>query len=154
METVFKKEEVKEMTLEGRIGRICFSRLSEDEDLAEAIRKRVEESGIRAGIFVLIGSLKRATLGYYKEGEYRSIRLDGPLEIASCMGNVAVDEKGETVIHPHIVIANERGEAFGGHLMKGSPVGVTAELVIVEATEVSLKRAFDEKTKLNLWKLS
>lgn len=142
------------MILEGRIGRICFSRLSEGEDLAEAIRKRVKESGIRAGIFVLIGSLERATLGHYKEGEYKSIRLDGPLEIASCIGNVAVDEKGETVIHPHIVVANERGEAFGGHLMKDSPVGATAELVIVEATGVSLKRAFDEKTKLNLWKVS
>ncbi|MBA7494243.1 hypothetical protein ES702_04818 [subsurface metagenome] len=38
--------------------------------------------------------------------------------------------------------------------MKDSPVGVTAELVIVEATGIRLKRAFDEKTKLNLWKLS
>lgn len=142
------------MLLEGRIGRICFSRLSEGEDLAEAIQKRVKESGIRAGVFVLIGSLKRVTLGYYREGEYKSIRLDGPLEIASCMGNIAVDEKGEIVIHPHIVVANERGEAFGGHLMKGSLVGVTAELMIVEATGISLKRAFDKKTKLNLWKLS
>ena len=142
------------MVLEGRIGRICFFRLSEGEDLAEAIRKKVEESGIKAGIFVLIGSLKRVTLGYYNEGRYKSIRLDGPLEIASCTGNISVNTKGETVIHPHIVVANERGEAFGGHLMKGSPVGVTAELVIVEATGVSLKRAFDEKTKLNLLKLT
>jgi predicted DNA-binding protein with PD1-like motif len=136
---------VKEMLSEGRLGKICFSRLSEGEDLAEAIQKRVEEHGIKAGIFILIGSLKGVTLGYYKEGEYKSIRLDGPLEIASCMGNISVDTKGETVIHPHIVIANERGEAFGGHLMKGSTVGATA---------VNLKRAFDEKTKLNLLKLT
>ena len=142
------------MVLEGCIGRICFSRLSEGEDLAEAIRKRVKESGIRAGFFVSIGSLKRATLGYYNKGKYKSIRLDGPLEIASCMGNISVDEKDELLIHPHIVVANERGQAFGGHLMKDSPVGVTAELVIVEATGANLKRAFDEKTKLNLWKLS
>ncbi|MCK4474233.1 DNA-binding protein [Candidatus Bathyarchaeota archaeon] len=142
------------MVLEGRTGRICFSRLSEGEDLAEAIRKRVKESGIRAGAFVLIGSLKRVNLGYYKKGEYKPTRLNGPLEIASCTGNIAVDEKGETVIHPHIVVANEKGEAFGGHLMKDSPVGVTAELVIIEATGIRLKRAFDEKTRLNLWKLS
>jgi predicted DNA-binding protein with PD1-like motif len=145
---------VKEMLSEGRLGKICFSRLSEGEDLAEAIQKRVEEHGIKAGIFILIGSLKGVTLGYYKEGEYKSIRLDGPLEIASCMGNISVDTKGETVIHPHIVIANERGEAFGGHLMKGSTVGATAELVLIEATGVNLKRAFDEKTKLNLLKLT
>ena len=139
--------------LKGQVGRICFSRIFEGEDLAEAAKKRVEESGINAGIFILIGSLKKAIIGYYKEGKYMSIEFDGPLEIASCMGNIAVDEKGEIVIHPHIVAANEKGEAFGGHLMKGSIVGATAELVIMEAAEVNLLRAFDEKTKLNLWKL-
>lgn len=140
--------------LKGQIGRICFSRIFEDEDLADAIKKRVEESNVKAGIFILIGSLKKAILGYYKEGEYKSIELDGPLEIASCMGNIAVNEKGEIMIHPHIVVSNEKGEAFGGHLMKGSPVGATAELVIIEGARVNLQRTFDEKTKLNLWKLS
>jgi len=140
--------------LKGQIGRICFSRIFEDEDLADAIKKRVEESNMKAGTFILIGSLKKAILGYYKEGEYKSIELDGPLEIASCMGNIAVNEKGEIMIHPHIVVSNEKGEAFGGHLMKGSPVGATAELVIIEGTGINLQRTFDEKTKLNLWKLS
>jgi predicted DNA-binding protein with PD1-like motif len=140
--------------LKGQIGRICFSRIFEGEDLADAVKRRVEESGIKAGIFVLIGSLKNVIIGYYKEGQYMSIELDGPLEIASCMGNIAVDEKGEIMIHPHIVVANEKGEAFGGHLMKGSIVGATAELVIIEASGVNLLRAFDEKTSLSLWKLT
>jgi len=139
--------------LKGKVGKICFSRIFEDADLAEAIKKRVEENGIKAGVFVLIGSLKKAIIGYYKEGQYNSIELDGPLEIASCIGNIAVDEKGEIMIHAHIVVANEKGEAFGGHLMKGSPVGATAELVIIEGVGVNLQRAFDEKTRLNLWKL-
>lgn len=139
--------------LKGQIGRIFFSRIPEDEDLAEAIKKKVEKSDVKAGVFILIGSLKKAVLGYYKGGEYKFIELDGPLEIASCMGNIAVDEKGEIVVHPHIVVSNEKGEAFGGHLMKGSLVGATAELVIVEGVEVKLQRAFDEETKLNLWKL-
>lgn len=140
--------------LKGQIGTICFSRIFEGEDLAEAIKKKVEESGIKAGIFILIGSLKNVIIGYYKEGQYMPTKLDGPLEIASCMGNISVDEKGEIMIHPHIVVANEKGEAFGGHLMKGSIVGATAELVIIEASGVNLLRAFDEKTSLNLWKLS
>ena len=140
--------------LKGQIGRICFSRIFEGEDLAEAVKKRVDENGIKAGIFILIGSLKNVIIGYYKERQYMSIELDGPLEIASCMGNIAVDEKGEIVIHPHIVVANEKGKAFGGHLMKGSIVGATAELVIIEGVGVNLLRAFDEKTSLNLWKLS
>lgn len=139
--------------LRGQIGQIFFSRILEGEDLAEVIKKRIEESGIKAGIFILIGSLKNVIIGYYTEGQYSRIELVGPLEIASCMGNIAVDKKGELIVHPHVVVSNEKGEAFGGHLMKGSIVGVTAELVIIEAVGVNLQRAFDEKTKLNLWKL-
>jgi len=142
-----------ENMLKGQVGRICFSRIFEDEDLAEAVKKRIEESDVKAGVFILIGSLKKAVLGYYKEGEYKPIELDGPLEIASCMGNIAVNEKDEIIVHPHIVVSNAKSEAFGGHLMKGSVVGATAELVIVEAVGVKLQRVFDEKTKLNLLKL-
>jgi hypothetical protein len=139
--------------LKGQVGRICFSRLLEGEDLAESIRKRAEESSVKAGVFILVGSLKHTVLGYYKEGEYKTVRLDGPLEIASCTGNIAVDEQGEIVIHAHVVVSNEKGEAFGGHLMKGSHVGATAELVIIEVSGINLQRAFDEETKLKLLKL-
>ena len=139
--------------LNGQVGRICFSRIFEDEDLAEAIKKRVEQNSIQAGMFFLIGTLKKAVLGYYKEGQYDSIQLDGPLEIASCMGNIAVDEKGEVIIHAHLVVSNEKGQAFGGHLMNGSYVGVTAELVVIEGLNVNLQRILDEKTKLRLLKL-
>lgn len=140
--------------LEGKIGRIIFSRIKADEDLAEAIKERVEKSHVKAGIIIAIGSLKKATLGYYRKGEYKHIRLDGPLEIASCMGNIAVDEKGDVVMHAHIVVTNEKGEAFGGHLMKDSTVGATAELTIIESVGISLKRVLDEKTKLKLLDLS
>jgi predicted DNA-binding protein with PD1-like motif len=139
--------------LEGKIGRIFFSRIMEGEDLAEAVKKRAEKSGVKAGVIVAIGSLKKAVLGYYKEGQYKYIQLEGPLEIASCTGNIAVDEKGETIIHAHIVVTNERGKAFGGHLMQGSIVGATAELAIIEAADLTLQRAFDEKTKLKLLRL-
>jgi len=139
--------------LKGQVGRMCFFRILEGEDLAEAIKKRVEESGIKAGIFILIGSLDEAVLGYYRDGQYNSIRLDGPLEIASCMGNIAVDEKGDVMVHAHVVVSNENGEAFGGHLMKDSRVSATAELVIIEGVGVNLQRFFDEKTKLKLWRL-
>jgi len=141
------------MMVTGKAGKTVFSRLLEGEDVFESIKSRAEVGGIRAGFFILIGTVKHATLGFYKDGKYETIRLEGPLEVASCTGNVAVDEKGETVIHAHIVVSNEKGEAFGGHLMKGSEVGATAELVMVEAVGVKVQRVHDEKTNLNLWKL-
>ena len=140
--------------LQGQTGKICFARILEGEDLAEAVKKRIEESNVRAGMFMLIGSLKDAVLGYYRDGKYDYVRLEGPLEIASCMGNVAVDEKGDTVIHAHVVLSNEKCEAFGGHLAKGSHVWATAELVIIEGLNVNLGRSPDEKTRLNLLRLS
>jgi predicted DNA-binding protein with PD1-like motif len=140
--------------LSGEVGRICFSRLFEGEDLVEAIKKRAEESGIKAGVFLLMGALKEAVLGCYKARRYEYIQLAGPLEIASCTGTIAVDEKSEVVLHAHLVVSNEKGVAFGGHLMKNSYVGVTAELVIIEAVGVTLQKIFDEKTNLKLLRLS
>jgi len=134
--------------LKGEVGGIYFARLAEGEDLTEAVRKRAEESGIKAGIVLLIGSLKNVVLGYYKDCEYRTVKLDGPLEIVSCVGNIALDEKGEVILHAHLVVSNDKGEAFGGHLMKDSRVGALAELMIIEALNVKLQRYFDEKTKL------
>ena len=138
----------------GKAGKIGVFRLLENDDLIESVKKRAQESNIRAGAFILIGSIKHAVLGYYRDGEYKNTKFEGPLEVASCTGNVAVDEKGETVVHAHVVVTNEKGEAFGGHLMTDSPVGATAELILIETEGISMVRVFDEKTKLRLLRLS
>ena len=147
------KNEKVVVLLEGQCGKLFFSRLQENDDVADSVKKKAGESGIKAGIFILIGALKCAELGCYKEGEYVTTRLDGPLEVASCMGNIAVDEKGETIVHAHIVVSKENGQAYGGHLMRGCLVGPTAELVVLEAVGVGLQRRYDEKTKLKLLNL-
>jgi len=141
-------------SMEGRVGRVCFFRLLEDEDLLVGIQERMNRSGVKAGYFMAIGALKSAVLGLYHAGEYKYIRVNGPLELASCMGNVAINESGETVIHAHVVVSDEKGAAFGGHLMKECIVSPTAELTVAEALDVNLVRAFDDKTKLNLLKLT
>ncbi|HEY4674539.1 MAG TPA: PPC domain-containing DNA-binding protein [Candidatus Bathyarchaeia archaeon] len=137
----------------GQAGKMCFSRMSEGEDVLETIKKCAEENSIHAGAILVIGTLRDAVLGYYKNKEYKYIHLNAPLEIASCIGNVAVDDKGEVLVHAHIVVSDENGQALGGHLMKGCHVGATAELVIIEGKDVNLQRVFDEKTKLNILKL-
>jgi predicted DNA-binding protein with PD1-like motif len=139
--------------LKGSVGRICFVRLREDDDIAESIKKTAQQNDVKARALILIGALKQAVVGCYKNGEYVNTELNGHFEIASCTGNLAIEEKGETVVHAHVVVSNEKGQAFGGHLQKGCLVGPTAEHVIIEATEINLQRAFDEKTKLKLLKL-
>jgi len=139
--------------LKATIGQICFVRMRENDDLIDTIKKSAEENRICAGMFTLIGALKDVVLACYENGEYTYTHLDGPMEIASCMGNIAVDEKGEVIIHAHIVVSNVKGEAFGGHLSKDSRVGPTAELMIIEAAGVNLQRIFDDSTKLKLLRL-
>jgi len=139
--------------VKGRLGNVFFERIMEDEDLADAIKKRAEKNDVKTGFFIVIGSLEKAVLGHFRNGKYNNLSFDGPLEIASGMGNIAVDEKGETIVHAHLTVSDDRGRAFGGHLMKGSPVGVTAELVIVQGLDVNWLRALDKKTGLKLLKL-
>jgi predicted DNA-binding protein with PD1-like motif len=127
--------------------------MMENDDLLETIKKKAEENSINSAAFILIGALKDAVLGCYNKGEYSYSHFNGPMEIASCSGNIALDEKGETVVHAHLVVSNEKAEAFGGHLMKGSHVGPTAELVLFEVKGATLRRTFDERTKLKLLEL-
>jgi predicted DNA-binding protein with PD1-like motif len=137
----------------GRIGRIIIARIPEGEDLFEAVKKRAADKGVRSGFFSVIGSLSDVKMGYYKNGEYHYTHMDGPLEIVSCTGNLALTEEGEVIIHAHIVISDEKFMAFGGHLVQNSHVGATAELVIIEGLNMDLRRVFDEKTQLKLLKL-
>ncbi len=115
-----------------------------------AINKAAQEDNINAGTLISIGSLQDVEMGFYREGKYTYVRKNGPFEIVSCLGTIARLENGEVAVHAHIVVSDESGAAFGGHLMKGSHVGVTAELILIEALDVALVRSYDEKTKLNL----
>ncbi|MBX5327460.1 MAG: PPC domain-containing DNA-binding protein [Candidatus Bathyarchaeia archaeon] len=137
--------------VESKVGRTIFARLDENEDALAAIKQRAEQNKIGAGFFFLIGTLKRAVLGFYKDRNYKPIAIGGPLEIVCCAGNVSQKEDGELVVHAHIAVANEQGVAFGGHLLQGCPIDVTGELVLVETPDANLRRVFKEKLNLYLW---
>ena len=102
--------------LEAKTGKVVFVRLFEDEDLLEAVTRAAEESQIKAGFFVLIGTLKKATIGFYEKGQYQPIEMAEPFEIVSCLGNVSVKDN-KPFVHAHIAVSNRRGEVFGGHVL-------------------------------------
>lgn len=135
---------------ESKLGRTIFARLDEDEDLLDAITLQAKESRITAGFFLLIGTLKEAKLGFYRHGKYEAIKVPGPLEIVSCLGNVSVTEQ-DTIVHAHISVADEKGTVLGGHLLKGCPVSATGELILIETPDTPLRREFDEQMNLYLW---
>jgi hypothetical protein len=140
-------------SVESKIKRTIFARFFENEDLLETIASTAKQNNINAGFFFLIGTLKKAVLGYYKEGKYVPIEKAGPLEIVSCMGNISVKEETELVVHGHIVVSDSEGNAFGGHVLPGCLVDATAELVLVEVESGALRREFDAQRNLYLWAL-
>ncbi len=135
-----------------KVGDLVFARLFEDEDLLETITQVAENADVSSGFFLLIGTLKKANMGFFREGKYETLEMRQPLEIVSCTGNISVKEN-KIFAHAHIAVSDEDGRVFGGHLMAGCIIGATGELVLVEATDVKLVREFDERTKLHLWAL-
>lgn len=133
---------------ESKVEKVVFARFHEDEDLLEAIASISKQAKISNGFFTLIGTLKRAKLGFYRNGKYEPIEIARPLEIVSCIGNISPKGK-ESIVHAHIAVSDEKGQTFGGHVLPTCLVA-TAELTLVKAVDMKLERKIDEKTKFNL----
>ncbi len=135
-----------------KAGKIVFARFVEDDELLTTVTQVAEKAKISAGFFYLIGTLKKARMGFFREGKYETIDVNQPLEIVSCLGNISIKE-GKVFAHAHIVVSDEKGRVFGGHVMPECIIGVTGELALIEASGIKLVREFDEKTKLSLLSL-
>ena len=130
--------------------RVIFSRMEPGEDVLETIEAVAAENNVKSGYVSMIGAISGAKLGYFhlKANEYRDFTVDEDVEVVSCMGNISM-LNGKPMVHAHMIVSDEAGKCYGGHLMKGCKVSVTIELVITE-TAVDLSRARDERTGLNL----
>ncbi|MFQ5832108.1 MAG: PPC domain-containing DNA-binding protein [Candidatus Thorarchaeota archaeon] len=128
-----------------------ISRMEPGEDILNTIETVAANHGIKSGQLSLIGAVSRAKLGYFDRasGEYKDFVVDRDLEVVSCVGNISHTRDGRLVVHAHIVVADENGKCYGGHLLAGCEVSVTIELVILEM-ESEIFRAKDELTGLNL----
>jgi hypothetical protein len=127
-------------------------RLPQGEDLLAAVADAVRETGIRFGVFSIIGAASAAAFGYYDQTkkEYQSIIRLGEFEIVTGSGNVSLKDNSPFV-HAHILFADENGSSFGGHLMPGTFI-FAAELCLQELEGEPLVRQHDDKTGLFLWK--
>lgn len=125
-------------------------RFRKGEDLLESLTKVAVEEGVEAGSFTGLGTVQHANVGFFKDaGEYSTVSLDGPLEIVACVGNITL-KNHQPFVHAHITLADERGNAFGGHVMPGSRIDATFELTIHAYKGMKLVRQLDQDTKLFL----
>ncbi|MHA1480244.1 MAG: PPC domain-containing DNA-binding protein [Candidatus Thorarchaeota archaeon] len=141
-------------TISTKIENTFVTRMVLGEDILKTIQEIASENKISAGQLSLIGAISKATLGYFdrQSKQYRSFSIDEDLEVVSCMGNIAIAENGDYIVHAHMIVADEKGKCYGGHLMEGCEVSVTIELVI-NVFDGKLLRAIDTDTGLNLLNL-
>jgi predicted DNA-binding protein with PD1-like motif len=87
--------------------------------------------------FTAIGALNGARVGWFdpERKAYRVIPVDGQLELASLIGNIATHD-GKPVVHAHVTLGLPDGQLRGGHLLSAH-VSPTVELYLtVEPTPV------------------
>ena len=92
---------------------------------------------LAAVVVTCVGSLTEVCLRYANRPDGVSRR--GHFEIVSLVGTFNADGG-----HLHLAVADELGAMSGGHLLDGCVVSTTAEVVIVELTEVQFVRRVDD----------
>lgn len=116
------------------------SRLTQGADLKLAIQEVVQKNHITAGnIASCVGSL--STLKIRLAGATNTLTLKEPLEIVSVMGTLTLEHT-----HIHLCVANQKGEVFGGHLLEGSIIDTTGELIIHRYPQLNFTRKYDPNT--------
>ena len=116
-------------------GRYAALRLTPGEDPVAALRALQRQTGAQAmALVTCVGSLTRAMIRHANRNEATEYR--GHFEITSLVGTI--DPAGE---HLHLTITDPEGRAFGGHLLAGSSVYTTAEIVVLILEGLIFSRA-------------
>ncbi|MGD8111651.1 PPC domain-containing DNA-binding protein [Vibrio sp. TRT 17S01] len=115
-------------------------RLKREQDLKQAIQALVTEHQIKAGsIASCVGCL--SSIHIRLAGAESTLLLTQPFEIVSLMGTLTPKHQ-----HLHIAVSDRDGKVWGGHLLEGSLVDTTAELIIHHYPKLSLSREQDDTT--------
>lgn len=113
------------------------ARLSPHQDLKSAIVALAKNEKIQAGFMATcVGSLEQVTLRFANQEE--GVTLVGRFEILSLVGTFS-----DTSTHLHLSVADSTGKTWGGHLLEGSLIYTTAEIVVGEVVDVTFERETD-----------
>ncbi len=125
--------------------------LKRGTDLLNGITDYIVKHKIQTGEIRGLGAVSKAVVWYFNQNtkEYEEITFDEHLEILSLYGNISI-RNYEPFAHVHVMLGNNKGEAFGGHLATGSIV-FAAEMIIHEFDGEKIVRERDPETGLYLW---
>ena len=127
---------------------LIIARLFTGEDLIQSLKEVCRKHEVETAIILsAIGQLKQFTLGYLNGTIYIWQDYLPTYELISLSGMISWSrEEKDYQFHLHATVANEKQQAFGGHLAKGI-VQNSNEIVILK-THMKVKRRTDEQTGL------
>ena len=144
---------------QGNQGRIIALRLTPGTDVLLGLTEACKRAGINNGVILSgIGSLNGVqycnpvelpTKAGYGYGE--TLHLTGPIELTSAAGIICHDDEGNTNLHVHVGLSDRHGNAHGGHLVEGTKVLLTVDVVIAEIEGVIIGRKFNEELGVPLF---
>lgn len=133
-------------------------RLPHDGDLLGELTKFCEEHDIKNGSVYVIGATKNVTVGFYEQDNRQYVDITSEefdtnrhLEIVSATGNISIKDD-KPFVHMHIIVADEEGKCFAGHLTPGTKVFAGEAIIQKFKGSEDLVRDYDEVTGLTLWK--
>lgn len=126
--------------------------LESGEEAMEQLLAFAKSLNLSASQFSAIGAFSDTTLGFFDFSikDYKKNRFDQQMEVVSLVGDITMYEN-EYKVHGHVVLGNEKGNVFGGHLVRGI-VHPTLEIILNESP-LYLKREMDEKSGIPLIKI-
>ena len=144
---------------QGKLGRVIAVRLKPGTDVLLGLQEACERNGINNGVILsAIGSLNGVqycnpvelpTKAGYGYGE--TLHLTGPIELTSASGIICHDDEGNTNLHVHISLSDRHGNAHGGHLVEGTKVLLTVDVILAEIEGLVMGRKFDEELEVPLF---
>ena len=144
---------------QGKLGRVVALRLKPGTDVLLGLEEACKRSGINNGVILsAIGSLDSPhfcdvvevpTKAGYGYGEV--LPLTGPIELTNASGIICHDDEGNTNLHVHMTLTDRHGNAHGGHLVEGTKVLLTVDVIIAEIEDVVMGRKFDEELEVPLF---
>lgn len=124
--------------------------LQTGDEVMSCLQRFAGAERISAAQITALGAFERAELSFFEweSKTYLPIPVEEQAEVASLLGDVALDAGGKPSLHLHAVLGRRDGSALAGHLAMGV-VRPTLEIVVTE-TPAHLHRLKDDETGLAL----
>ena len=138
-------DDIMEMA-QGKLGRVVALRLRPGTDVLLGLEEACKRAGINNGVILsAIGSLDGVQFCNPVE------HLTGPIELTSASGIICHDDAGNTNLHVHISLSDRHGNAHGGHLVEGTKVLLTVDVILAEIEGLVMGRKFDQELEVPLF---